>query len=293
MNSFLHEELSWSISKVDDELTPIVQRIARRGKDGAMNKQSTLTSFFDSSAGALANYAPRKKTTANVSKRLLTIIKQFREAEARVAGAQMEGLGVMLSGVDQDDPKGRQQGVKRARSESEMLLPVDASVEDLDKDMIGEKVKLARKRAPRRKKSDASMADSVDTDMADPVGDSATVKRKTAPRKRKAPVANQEAAADGDGNGGMDGGDGAEYTPKPIARARASGSKAKKRAVAGAPGAATRGEGVDETMGDDEVPSVMADDISQVPPEDRGKWRRQQQKKWRRAAVAGSVRPDR
>lgn len=32
LRAFLHEELSWSISKVDDELTPIVQRIARRGK---------------------------------------------------------------------------------------------------------------------------------------------------------------------------------------------------------------------------------------------------------------------
>lgn len=30
--SFLRTELSWSVSKVDDELTPIVQRIARRGQ---------------------------------------------------------------------------------------------------------------------------------------------------------------------------------------------------------------------------------------------------------------------
>ena len=101
----LHEELSWSISKVDDELTPIVQRIARRGKAGALNKQATLDPFFDVSV-ASGNYAPRRRTTANVSKRLMAVIKDFRDAEARLSGQQVEGWGEMLADIDADDPKG-------------------------------------------------------------------------------------------------------------------------------------------------------------------------------------------
>lgn len=251
-----------------------------------MNKQSTLTTFFDTSAGALANYAPRRKTTANVSKRLLSIIKQFREAEARVAGASVDGLGEMLAGVDQDDPKGR--GTIK-RGDSEVLVPVDAQLDDLDMDVgpRGGKAKAPpKKRQVRRKKSDASVADtvdSVDTEITDADG-AAIVKPKRAPRKA-APRKRKAVAVD---DGVEPAGDRDEYQP---ASAPAPKPRSKKRAVAGAPAATTRGEGVDETMEDGEVPSFMADDISQVPPEDRGKWRRQQQKKWRRAAVAGSVRP--
>ncbi|KAL7421824.1 DNA repair protein rad2 [Cryptotrichosporon argae] len=106
LRTFLHEELSWSISKVDDELTPIVQRIARRGRAGALNVQSTLDPFFDA-AVARGNYAPRRRTTANVSKRLMAVIKQFREAEARVAGVADAAWGEMMQGVDEEDPKGR------------------------------------------------------------------------------------------------------------------------------------------------------------------------------------------
>jgi len=107
--SFLHEELSWSISKVDDELTPIVQRIARRGKDGALNKQGTLDSFFDMSV-ASGNYAPRRRTTANISKRLMAVIKQFREAEAAVRGEAGVEWSTMMGDLDESDPKGRGTG---------------------------------------------------------------------------------------------------------------------------------------------------------------------------------------
>ena len=106
INRFLHEELSWSISKVDDELTPIVQRIARRGKDGALNKQGTLDSFFDMSVVS-GNYAPRRRTTANISKRLMSVIKQFREAEATVRGEAGVEWSTMMGDLDESDPKGR------------------------------------------------------------------------------------------------------------------------------------------------------------------------------------------
>jgi DNA excision repair protein ERCC-5 len=52
LRTYLADELSWSVSKVDDELTPIVQRIARRGHglQSGLNKQGTLDgvrpSFF-------------------------------------------------------------------------------------------------------------------------------------------------------------------------------------------------------------------------------------------------------
>ncbi|WWD03036.1 hypothetical protein V865_001080 [Kwoniella europaea PYCC6329] len=114
LRTFLHEELSWSISKVDDELTPIVQRIARRGKVGALNKQSTLLPFFDVSV-VTGNYAPRRRTTANVSKRLMSVIKLFREAEAKIKGEDVGemGWGEMMVGLDEEDPKGKGTGKRR------------------------------------------------------------------------------------------------------------------------------------------------------------------------------------
>lgn len=93
----MHEELSWSISKVDDELTPIVQRIAQRGK-GALSKQKTLLPFFDATAG-VGHYAPRRRQV-NVSKRLLNVIKEFRDAEARARGQEPEELGEMMKAVE-------------------------------------------------------------------------------------------------------------------------------------------------------------------------------------------------
>ncbi|WVR07094.1 hypothetical protein IAU60_004133 [Kwoniella sp. DSM 27419] len=118
LRSFLHEELSWSISKVDDELTPIVQRIARRGKLGALNKQSTLDPFFDMSVVS-GNYAPRRRTTANVSKRLMSVIKAFREAEAGIRGVDTTdiGWGEMMADLDEEDPKGRGTGKRRKTTE--------------------------------------------------------------------------------------------------------------------------------------------------------------------------------
>ncbi|WVF71391.1 hypothetical protein IAT40_006195 [Kwoniella sp. CBS 6097] len=115
LRTFLHEELSWSITKVDDELTPIVQRIARRGKMGALNKQGTLDPFFDTSVVA-GNFAPRRRTTANVSKRLMAVIKSFREAEAAINGSGDQPKpewGEMMADLDEEDPKGRGTGKRR------------------------------------------------------------------------------------------------------------------------------------------------------------------------------------
>lgn len=98
-------------------MTPIVQRIARRGKVGALNKQGTLDPFFDMSVTA-GNYAPRRRTTANVSKRLMAVIKQFREAEADVSGNGTVEWGEMMQDLDESDPKGRGTGQKATKSKA-------------------------------------------------------------------------------------------------------------------------------------------------------------------------------
>lgn len=102
LRSFLQAELSWSISKIDDELTPIIQRIARRGQAGSLNKQSLLDPFFDSTIGQ-GSYAPRIRTKYP-SKRLQAVIKSFREAEAREAGKDVpKGFGEMLADLDEPE----------------------------------------------------------------------------------------------------------------------------------------------------------------------------------------------
>ena len=45
----------------------------------------------------------------------MAVIKQFREAEARVKGVDETGWGEMMAGLDEEDPKGRGTG-KRRRS---------------------------------------------------------------------------------------------------------------------------------------------------------------------------------
>lgn len=89
-----------------------MQRIARRGKVGALNKQATLDPFFDLSAGQ-GNFAPRRRTTANVSKRLLAVIKDFREAEARLVGGPDPNWDTMMQDLDTEDPKGKGTGKRR------------------------------------------------------------------------------------------------------------------------------------------------------------------------------------
>lgn len=165
LRAFLHEELSWSISKVDDELTPIVQRIARRGKVGALNKQATLDPFFDLSAGQ-GNFAPRRRTTANVSKRLMAVIKDFREAEARVVGGVDPGWSEMMKDLDAEDPKGKGTG-KRRKSESQTV-----------EDGVPEKPKK-----PRRKKSDSAVTSTPKGDEEDTGEIEKPVKKRSRPRR--------------------------------------------------------------------------------------------------------------
>ncbi|WVN88378.1 uncharacterized protein L203_103584 [Cryptococcus depauperatus CBS 7841] len=146
---FLHEELSWSISKVDDELTPIVQRIALRGKQGAIMKQATLDPFFDLSVGS-SYYAPRRRGE-NVSKRLMGVIKQFKEAEARVKeevpGDDVEGhLNI---------PQESTMGVRKRNGEGKRKLG-DTGEESVE---LGQNKKTTGKQRGRKKSGTTSNSD--------------------------------------------------------------------------------------------------------------------------------------
>lgn len=151
--SFLHEELSWSISKVDDELTPIVQRISLRGKHGALNKQGTLDPFFDLSAGAGQYYAPRRRPDGgggtNVSKRLMGVIKQFKEAEARISRG--EDVDAILAEEKENKAKG-----KRKADEDE-----DGDGEDEKEGGNKKKKKKTSARGRMRAGTASSVGDSV------------------------------------------------------------------------------------------------------------------------------------
>lgn len=136
---FLHEELSWSISKVDDELTPIVQRIAQRGK-GGLAKQKTLLPFFDATAG-VGHYAPRRRQV-NVSKRLLNVIKEFREAEAKARGQEPEDWGEMMKAVEPAPVAGK----RKASGSASAVKDADADEEPLE-----EVQPKKRKRAPAKR----------------------------------------------------------------------------------------------------------------------------------------------
>lgn len=180
LRAFLHEELSWSISKVDDELTPIVQRIARRGKVGALNKQATLDPFFDLSAGQ-GNFAPRRRTTANVSKRLMAVIKDFREAEARVIGGPDPEWSEMMKTLDAEDPKGKGTGKRR---KSQTAEAVEGEVE--------------KPKKPRRQKSGSA--------ITTPKGDEGgvePVKKRGRPRRNTASTASTSDLGTSTGDGSL------------------------------------------------------------------------------------------
>jgi DNA excision repair protein ERCC-5 len=116
-----------------------------------LNKQATLDPFFDLSAGS-GNYAPRRRTTANVSKRLLAVIKAYREAEARVVGGFDPGWEEMMVDLDAEDPKGK--GTGKRRSQSRAIEPAEGDGKG-EGSVSGEKPKPVRK--PRKKKSESDV----------------------------------------------------------------------------------------------------------------------------------------
>jgi DNA excision repair protein ERCC-5 len=176
--SFLQSELSWSISKADDELTPIVQRIARRGQLGSLTKQSRLDPFFDMSLGANA-YIPRVRTK-HPSKRLQSVIKAFRAAEARARGEEPpRGFGEMLADLNEQE----KELVKVDEVDGEEVAPTRRR-SSVKKRKSGEvqqdgEQQQPKRRAPTKRKSTANSTSSdVTPDSAEP---------STTSKKRKTP----------------------------------------------------------------------------------------------------------
>lgn len=221
-----------------------MQRIARRGKAGSLNVQATLDPFFDTGVGS-GNYAPRRRTTANVSKRLLAVIKSFREAEARVAGRKEEdvGWGEMMQDLDPEDPKGRGTGKRRRTPSSAGDKAEDEEAWERKAAEVAEKEESQsqsqsqsqpqaapkRKRAARKKSGENGAADSPETMKEDGDG--------SAPKKtKKAPIKRISKSGDQDGrisNGPADTEGLEAIPPKDMKERRAQQKKWRRTVVAG------------------------------------------------------------
>ncbi|KAG8213306.1 hypothetical protein J3R82DRAFT_11785 [Butyriboletus roseoflavus] len=104
LRHFLHEELGWNATKVDDLLLQIIQKMSRRNqvrfsvpawglipvdkhvhpKATSANKQASLSAFLDVESGA-GSYAPRRRQ-AYASKRLQQVVSDFRKERAKIQG---------------------------------------------------------------------------------------------------------------------------------------------------------------------------------------------------------------
>lgn len=157
-----------------------------------MPRQGTLLTFFDHSAAAGSSFAPRRRTTANVSKRLLAVIKEFREAEARAAGQDPQGWGEMLAGVDEADPRGSGVG-KRASlagkgKEKEKGNGRGGDGEDGDGDDEGTQPKAKTKAKPKAKtakRAPRKRASRATTDASEAGEGDEVVEEAPPPRKRR------------------------------------------------------------------------------------------------------------
>ncbi|KAJ9121531.1 hypothetical protein QFC22_002149 [Naganishia vaughanmartiniae] len=215
LRRFLQGELSWSVSKVDDELTPIIQRVARRGQVGGAKKQTILDPFFDSSLGQ-GQFAPRVRTK-HPSKRLQAVIKAYREAEARVNGHEVPaGFGEMLADLD---------------AEPDLPLKTISEAEDVADAAHTGKLPARRKPAPKRKAKATT-------------GDDAADIRKRQPKKRK--TVDSAAASDATGTSAAAGNDNdSTGTPTDVSRGAArKRGKPRARGVARGGRGGTRGASV-------------------------------------------------
>ncbi|KAJ2922364.1 hypothetical protein H1R20_g14740, partial [Candolleomyces eurysporus] len=93
LRSFLREELSWSQTKVNDLLLPIIQKMNKRSQAKALNRQGNLNDFLDISGGG-GTMAPRQRQ-AYASKRLQEVVSDFRKRrmEQRSKSRTAKGKG--------------------------------------------------------------------------------------------------------------------------------------------------------------------------------------------------------
>ncbi|KAG8820145.1 DNA repair protein rad2 [Serendipita sp. 401] len=78
LRTLLNDELRWSQSKVDDLLLPIIRTMGERSRK-MVNRQGTLTGYFDASGGfGSGTLAPRKRQPY-ASKRLQQVVNEYRK----------------------------------------------------------------------------------------------------------------------------------------------------------------------------------------------------------------------
>lgn len=114
---FLHLELGWKQTKVDELLLPIIQKMNKRGQAAALNRQNNLNEFLDISAGS-GTHAP-KRSRAYESKRLQQVISEFRKKNKQRSGSNTPVPGSQTGdGTSQDESesmKGVEEGTSRKR----------------------------------------------------------------------------------------------------------------------------------------------------------------------------------
>ncbi|KAF9223772.1 PIN domain-like protein [Gyrodon lividus] len=84
LRHFVHEELGWNETKVDDLLLPIIQKMSKRNQVASVNRQGNLNEFFDMAPGP-GSCVPRKRQ-AYASKRLQQVISDFRKEQTQIQG---------------------------------------------------------------------------------------------------------------------------------------------------------------------------------------------------------------
>lgn len=255
-------------------------------QNGALRVQGTLDPFFDLSAGA-GNYAPRRRTTANVSKRLMAVIKEYREAEARVEGKQPEEVAwdVMMDGLDPEDPKGRGTGKRRRSEGSEVLESVASSVKG-DNDADEEDGELAVDDGWELQALAA--VEKIEKKAKKPRAPAAKPKR---PVKAPAVTASEDGHShNGRGDDEDEDDADANFTVKKAKpRARPNLKPRSKKETAALAAAAAARVGVESgDVGKDESVEGMRP-VEAEPGRLTGPERRAEQKKWRRSVTAGSV----
>ena len=114
---FLHHELGWKQTKVDELLLPIIQKMNKRGQAAALNRQNNLNEFLDISAGS-GTHAPRRNR-AYESKRLQHVISEFRKKNKQRSGSNTPVPGSQTGdGNSQDESesvKDVEEGTSRKR----------------------------------------------------------------------------------------------------------------------------------------------------------------------------------
>ncbi|KAJ7773400.1 hypothetical protein B0H16DRAFT_1512227 [Mycena metata] len=114
LREFLYIELSWSAVKVDELLLPVIQKIRKRGQNGALNKQGNLDGFFDITGSG--TIAPRKRQ-AYASKRLQQVVSDFRKKRKHGSQSPAASTAENSQSEDEDLPvKKKAKGKSKAAS---------------------------------------------------------------------------------------------------------------------------------------------------------------------------------